>query len=104
MSAKPDTHTAMRQLIEQIRTSLPFDRPESQLCIGPCEGCSMKLLNYLDTELLDWEARLGDGEIPTLGDVSRLAKSAKKIYRVLEKNGLLAEPSQSAQAASTSTS
>ncbi len=42
--------------------------------------------------------------VPTLGDVSRLAKSAQKIYRVLEKNGLLAEQSQSGQAASTSTS
>ena len=68
---------------------MPFDAPESQLCTGPCEGCSMKLLNYLETELLDWELRLGNGEKPTLGDVSRLAKRGKRIHRVLQKNGVV---------------
>jgi hypothetical protein len=52
---KPDAPTAMRQLITQIRETLPFDAPQARVCQGPCEGCSMKLLDYLETELDDWE-------------------------------------------------
>ena len=86
---KPDAPTAMRQLIVQVRHSLPFDAPESQTCQGPCEGCSMKLLDYLDAELLAWEQRLDEGEKPGLAELSRLAKTSRRIHRVLEKNGLL---------------
>ncbi len=86
---KPDISTAMRQLIEQIREALPFDAPEAQVCQGPCEGCSMKLLDYLDMELQDWEQRLAQGEKPGLADYSKLAKTGQRVHRVLEKNGLL---------------
>jgi len=86
---KPDTPTAMRQLIAQIRASLPFDTPEAQRCSGPCAGCSMKLLNFMQTELDDWEQRLNAGETPGLADLSRLAKMGRKIYVVMVKNGLV---------------
>lgn len=78
----------MRILIGQIRTELPFDVPESRICQGPCQGCSLKLLDYMETELLDWEMRLGNGERPGFAELSRLAKSAKRIKKTLEKNGL----------------
>lgn len=86
---KPDTATAMRQLIKQVRETIPFDIPEAVLCADECRGCSMKLLEYLASELDDWEFKLDQGEIPNFGDINQLAKSSRKIYRVLEKNGLL---------------
>lgn len=86
---KPDVSIAMRQTIAQIRQSLPFDAPESQVCRGPCEGCSMKLLAYLEDELAGWEQRLGEGERVGLAELSRLEKTARRIHAILQKNGLV---------------
>lgn len=86
---KPDAPTAMRQLIAQVRQALPFDLPEARVCDGPCEGCSLKLLDFLETELDDWEQRLDQGEKPGLAELSRLAKSSSRIHRILERNGLV---------------
>jgi len=88
---KPDTTTAMRRLIQQVRDALPFDHPEAMICAGPCKGCPQKLLEYMVGVLDDWEYRLDQGEIPTFGDLDKLAKSAKKIYRVMQQNGLLGD-------------
>ena len=87
---KPNTRIAMRQLIDQVREAMPFDAPQAQVCTGPCDGCSLKLLSFLDSELQEWERRLADGERPNLGDLSRLASISRKIYGVLERNGLVA--------------
>lgn len=89
---KPDRPAAMRQLIQQVRTAMPFDLPEANLCSGQCHGCSQKLLDYLDSELQYWEYRLNQGEAPDFGDISRMARTSKKIYRVMQRNGLLADP------------
>jgi hypothetical protein len=86
---KPDTRTAMADLIRQIRCAMPFDAPQAALCVEHCSGCSIKLLEFLDSELHDWELRLADGERPNFGDLDRLGKTAKKIYAILRKNGLL---------------
>jgi len=86
---KPKTPEAMWKLINEIREVLPFELPEAYLCNGVCKGCSLKLLDYLDSELAAWETRLNDAGIPCLADIQRLVKSSKKIYKVLEKNGLL---------------
>jgi len=86
---KPKTPEAMQRLINEIREVIPFELPEVYLCDAVCKGCSLKLLDYLDVELTGWEARLTDGEIPGLADIQQLAKSSKKIYKVLEKNGLI---------------
>jgi hypothetical protein len=88
-SMKPDTPVAMQQLIDTIRQRIPFDLPEAYVCSDDCNGCSMKLLEYLDMELIEWERRLDAGDRPNFGDINRLAKMAKKIYRVLDKNGLV---------------
>lgn len=68
---------------------MPFDLPEANLCSGKCNGCSQKLLDYLDTELESWEYRLNAGEAPDFGDINKIAKTSKKIYRVMQKNGLV---------------
>ena len=86
---KPDRPTAMRKLIQQVRTAMPFDLPEANLCSGKCNGCSQKLLDYLDVELEDWEYRLDAGETPDFGDINKIAKTSKKIYRVMKINGLV---------------
>ena len=86
---KPKTPAAMRQLIQQVRETLPFDLPEAYICDGVCRGCSLKLLDYLDLELMDWENRLDKGETPDLQDIQRMAKTSLKIHRVLVRNGLL---------------
>ncbi len=86
---KPRTPAAMRQLIQQVRESLPFELPAAYVCNGVCRGCSLKLLDYLDLELMHWENRLEEGDAPDLQDIQRLAKTSFKIHRVLEKNGLI---------------
>jgi hypothetical protein len=87
---KPDTRIAMRQLIEQIRAAIPFELVGNEICGDSCQGCSSKLLIYLETELDEWEIRLADGAIPNFGDLDRLARQGKKIHRVLAQNGLFA--------------
>jgi len=90
---KPDTATAMNNLIGQVREAIDFDIPISRLCDGPCTGCSKKLLEFLDTELEEWEFKLSQQEVPNLGDIQTLAKTSKKVYTVLKKNGIVEEPS-----------
>lgn len=84
----------MRQLIGQVRTLIPFGLPQEELCSDACQGCSSKLLLYLETELDEWEARLEDGFVPDFADLSRLAGQCRKIARVLQQNGLLDNPPQ----------
>ncbi|WP_299735158.1 hypothetical protein [uncultured Endozoicomonas sp.] len=86
---KPSTPEAMAILIADIRTAIPFGLSEAELCSGNCKGCSKKLLEFLDQELLDWSHRLGHGEKPNLGDIGRLEKTARKIYSALKKNQLV---------------
>jgi len=79
----------MRLLISQVRDNIPFDLPEAYVCSDNCNGCSLKLLEFLDMELLDWERRLDEGERPNFGDIKRMVKMARSIYRVLQRNGLV---------------
>jgi hypothetical protein len=89
MTSKPDTKEAMGNLIEQIRTTIPFDTPIDKLCNGPCTGCSKKLMDYLDMELEEKETLLATGHHPSLGEINRLKKTALKIHSVLMQNGLI---------------
>lgn len=86
---KPDTHTAMHNLIQEVRSKIPFDMPETQVCSGKCNGCSLKLLEFLDMELVEWEMRLKNGEKPNFGDLHYVSKVSQKIYKVLVRNDLV---------------
>ncbi len=86
---KPNSPEAMKELISEIKQSIPFGMTEAEMCSGICHGCSKKLLEFLDTELEYWEVMLTNGQCPTLGDIHRLAKSSKKIYASLKKNNLV---------------
>lgn len=94
---KPKTPLAMQQLIGKVRDTLPFDEPENYVCTDDCKGCSIKLLEFLDEELINWEQKLAKGITPGLGDVQYVARLSKKIYRVLDKNGVLQPPGLSSK-------
>ena len=86
---KPQRTQAMQQLIEAVRKTFPFEDADANICTGQCNACSMKLLEYLDTELDDWEYKLKQGETPSFGEINKMAKTSKKIYKVLDKNNLV---------------
>ena len=86
---KPDTVLAMQNLIKQIRSAIPFDLGKIDACPDSCRGCSVKLIDFLEVEIEDWEYRLVNDETPNFKDLDKLAKTAKKIYRVLISNGLI---------------
>lgn len=79
----------MQQLIDEVRTTFPFDLPRANVCSDDCRGCSLKLLQFLESELDDWERRLADGERPGLAELSRLMRTSRKVGRVLEKADLM---------------
>lgn len=85
---KPDTRTAMGQLIREARSAIPFGLPDEAVCGDSCQGCSSKLLIYLETELDAWEMKLADGVVPTFGDLQRLGKQCRKIHHILVENGV----------------
>ena len=87
-SRKPNTRDAMYDLVQQVRSAVPFDMSVADICVDDCYGCPKKLMEYLDMELENWEERLEDGEIPNFGDINTLAKRSKKIARALQKNGI----------------
>lgn len=86
---KPDTSQAMRQLIDQIEQTIPFGLSEEELCVKTCVGCPKKLLDYLHGEIEHREGLLAAGDIPTLGDLNKLGRTSKKIYKALERNRLV---------------
>ncbi|WP_261324623.1 hypothetical protein [Microbulbifer agarilyticus] len=87
---KPDTSTAMRNIISEVRATLPFTMPAAELCAGPCQGCAKKLLEYLDQEIDEWEHRLDADEKPTLGEVTKFGKTCSRIHKAIAANGLIA--------------
>ena len=40
-------------------------------------------------ELDNWQQKLDEGAVPNFGDLHKLGKSSKAVYKVLEKNGLV---------------
>lgn len=89
---KPDSNTAMQQLIERMRDAFPFDRSEAQICAGPCHGCPLKLLQFLESELDAWQQRLDDGERVGFVELSQLLRISRKIQRALQKSDLMPTP------------
>ena len=56
-SRKPNTRDAMYGLVQQVRSAVPFDMSVADICVDDCYGCPKKLMEYLDMELENWEAR-----------------------------------------------
>lgn len=70
---------------------MPIDLSPEEVCADECRGCSIKLIEYISMEMDNWEYRLDNGIVPTFGDLDKLARSCRKIYRALLKNGLVSE-------------
>jgi len=87
---KPDTSTVMRGIIQQIRENFPFSMTEAELFADTCSyGCSLKLLEFIELEITEWERRLENGDIPDFKDIQKLSKSSTQVYKVLIKNKLV---------------
>ncbi len=87
---KPSTTVVMRDIIQQIRQEFPFHYGVDELCTDTCAvGCPLKLLEYMEQEVIEWEERLDNGEIPTFGDIQNMSKTGQKIHKVLEQNRLV---------------
>jgi hypothetical protein len=46
-------------------------------------------MQFLEGEYEYWQQMLADEETPTLGDIQNLARSTKKIHKVLRSNGII---------------
>lgn len=90
---KPNTRQAMYNLISQINERVPMQLSEDDICRDKddCRSCSIKLVEYLTSEIESWEYRLEQGDVPDFKDLSRLTRSATKIHQALKKNGLVIE-------------
>lgn len=88
---KPNTKVAMENLIKEAREKIPFTLSFEGNCEGRCDECPFKLLEFLDIDLLNWEARLKRGDVPSLGDVHTLGRQCKEIYNILQMKGLVKE-------------
>lgn len=86
---KPSTTNAMYDLINQIKNRLLFKAIKSDFCSQSCSGCSLKLVEFLTTEVEQWEYQLAQGGVPNFNDINKLANSAKKIKAVLKRNNLI---------------
>lgn len=89
MNKKPDRSTAMSNIIKAVRDDFPFYAPESQICGDTCVGCPKKLIELVDTELIDWEYKLESGEVPNFDEIDKLAKLCKNVRRSLVRNGVV---------------
>lgn len=78
----------MPRLISPARREAPPWLTGEGICGGACRGCSSKLLIYLESELDCRESRIGDGDVPKLGELHRLVGQYKKIHQVLRRNGV----------------
>jgi len=86
---KPRTREAMQALLYSIEQNLPLYAPESSICQNKCLGCPKKMMQFIEGEYEYWQQMLADEETPTLGDIQNLARSTKKIHKVLRSNGII---------------
>jgi len=85
----PDLRTELENLITETRAKIPFHLSFDGACIGDCEECPEKLMEYLSGELSLWESRLQKGQVPKMEDIAILSKDVQKIYSILQNKGLV---------------
>ncbi len=85
MSRKPNTKTAMYQLLDTIREHIPFGLKEADMCQGIC-----RVMEMLDAEVSQWQADLdNDLAEPTLADLVFMEKLARRTKKILQRNHLM---------------
>lgn len=88
MVPKPDRMTAMQQLIDEVKATLPIYAPETFVCgpQGSCLGCPKKLFEMVESELCYWESALRRGVIPQFDEIRRFGKLCLSVRRALLRN------------------
>ncbi|MEZ8045860.1 hypothetical protein AB6C46_17510 [Vibrio sp. 10N.237.312.C02] len=88
---KPDLNSAMLNLIVEVKNELPLYESETFICgpKGNCAGCSKKLLEMVDSELMYWEHSISIGQGPNFEELRRFGKLCSSVRRGLERNGLV---------------
>ncbi|MDH5913496.1 hypothetical protein L8R80_03270 [Vibrio splendidus] len=88
---KPNLNLAMLSLIEEVKNELPLYESETFICgpKGNCSGCSKKLLEMVDSELMYWEHSISIGQGPNFEELRRFGKLCSSVRRGLERNGLV---------------
>ncbi|CAK2086480.1 hypothetical protein [Vibrio crassostreae] len=88
---KPDLNSAMLNLIEEVKNELPLYESETFICgpKGNCSGCSKKLLDMVESELMYWEHSISIGQGPNFEELRRFGKLCSSVRRGLERNGLV---------------
>ncbi|WP_135458331.1 hypothetical protein [Vibrio echinoideorum] len=91
ITKKPDLNSAMLSLIEEVKNELPLYESETFICgpKGNCSGCSKKLLEMVDSELMYWEHNILIGQGPNFEELRRFGKLCSSVRRGLERNGLV---------------
>ncbi|NMD51914.1 hypothetical protein HG547_09735 [Shewanella sp. DNRA4] len=84
--SKPNTKTAMQQLIAQIQQTIPLNLDEARMCQGECLGCSKKMLEMLDAEISYWQY---SDAVPSLKDLKNLENIGRRTYKILKRNQLV---------------
>lgn len=79
----------MTNLIQEVRDAIPLDHHAGDICGDDCKGCSVKLIEFVSSELENWEHKINDGVTPNLGELDKLAKTCRKIHTILKKNGVV---------------
>ncbi|USD43734.1 hypothetical protein J4N42_16330 [Vibrio sp. SCSIO 43135] len=92
MNPKLDRTSAMRLIIEQVKTELPLYEEDTFVCgpEGSCIGCPKKLLELVDSELSYWEAAMNRGVIPNFDEIRRFGKLCTNVRRGLVRNNIIA--------------
>ncbi|MEZ8429907.1 hypothetical protein AB6C64_21540, partial [Vibrio cyclitrophicus] len=75
----------------QRREWIPYIKSETFICgpKGNCSGCSKKLLEMVDSELMYWEHSISIGQGPNFEELRRFGKLCSSVRRGLERNGLV---------------
>jgi hypothetical protein len=90
MTHKPDRTTAMLQIIEQVKTTLPLYDEDTFVC-GPdnsCIGCPKKLMELVESEVSYWESALQRGITPQFDEIRRFGKLCNNVRRGLIRNNI----------------
>ncbi|MDN2483755.1 hypothetical protein [Vibrio agarivorans] len=90
MTLKPDRTTAMLQIIEQVKTTLPLYDEDTFVC-GPdnsCIGCPKKLMELVESEVSYWESALQRGITPQFDEIRRFGKLCNNVRRGLIRNNI----------------
>ncbi|CAM4402609.1 hypothetical protein [Vibrio agarivorans] len=90
MTLKPDRTTAMLQIIEQVKTTLPLYDEDTFVCSpdNSCIGCPKKLMELVESEVSYWESALQRGITPQFDEIRRFGKLCNNVRRGLIRNNI----------------